>query len=321
MNSDFTTKISTTKNSIITISDRPELIQQAARWFHQKWGVPAEAYLESMEASIGSSHKVPGWYLVLDERGLIIAGAGVIENDFHDRTDLAPNLCALYVEEDFRCQGIAGALLHFICRDMAQAGIDPLYLVTDHTSFYERYGWEFLCMAKESDGAAIRVYVHRQNPGHDSTDHDFMREAIRLSQLAVEHGNEPFGAVLVKDGKIVYTMENQIYSRHDPTFHAEAGLIREFCRETGITDLSEYTLYSSCEPCFMCCGAMVWTKLGRLVYGASDIELCSLLGVTGSPCSHIVFDACQTPIQVLGGVLRDEAMEVLASYFDCHKKG
>ena len=107
-------------------------------------------------------------------------------------------------------------------------------------------------------------------------DESFMKEAIRLARLAVEHGNEPFGAVLVKDGEIVFRNENQIYTQHDPTFHAEAGLLRRFCGETGITDLSDYTLYSSCEPCFMCCGAMVWTKLGRLVYGASDLDLCGL---------------------------------------------
>ena len=102
-------------------------------------------------------------------------------------------------------------------------------------------------------------------------DEIFMKEAIRLSQLAVSHGNEPFGAVLVKDGEIIFSNENQIYTGSDPTFHAEAGLLRRFCAETHITDLREYTLYSSCEPCFMCCGAMVWTKLGRLVYGASDM--------------------------------------------------
>ena len=94
-------------------------------------------------------------------------------------------------------------------------------------------------------------------------DEIFMKEAIRLSQLAVSHGNEPFGAVLVKDGEIIFSNENQIYTGSDPTFHAEAGLLRRFCAETHITDLREYTLYSSCEPCFMCCGAMVWTKLGR----------------------------------------------------------
>ncbi len=101
----------------------------------------------------------------------------------------------------------------------------------------------------------------------------FMKQAIDLSRKAVEHGNEPFGAVLVKDGKAVYTNENQIYTKHDATFHAEAGLIRRFNEETGITDLSDYTLYSSCEPCFMCSGAIVWTKLDDSFTGLTILIL------------------------------------------------
>ena len=147
-----------------------------------------------------------------------------------------------------------------------------------------------------------------------------MKEAIRLSEMAVEHGNEPFGAVLVKDGDIGYTNENQIYTAAEPMFHAEIGLMRRFCHDTGITDLSEYTLYSSCEPCFMCSGAMVWMKLGRLVYGASDKELCSLLGVEGSECSRIVFEKSGCKTQVTGGVLREESMEVLKKYFADHRR-
>lgn len=153
------------------------------------------------------------------------------------------------------------------------------------------------------------------------TDKFFMEKAIELSVKAVEHGNEPFGAVLVKDGEIVYSNENQIYTRQDPTFHAEFGLIRRFCEETGITDLSGYTLYSSCEPCFMCCGAMVWTKLGRLVYGASDMDLCDILGVQGSECSKIVFENSGANIEVTAGVMREDALDVLRKYFSDHKKG
>ena len=152
-------------------------------------------------------------------------------------------------------------------------------------------------------------------------DQIFMEKAIELSAKAVEHGNEPFGAVLVNDNEIIYENENQIYTRNDPTFHAEFGLIRNFCEETGITDLSEYTLYSSCEPCFMCCGAMVWTKLGRLVYGASDIDLCEILGVKGSECSKIVFEKSGADIAVTSGVLRENAVDVLKKYFINHKKG
>lgn len=152
-------------------------------------------------------------------------------------------------------------------------------------------------------------------------DEVFMKKAIELSRLAVEHGNEPFGAVLVKDGEIVFTNENQIYSKHDPSFHAEAGLIREFCAKTGISNLQEYTMYSSCEPCLMCSGAMVWVKLGRLVYGASNIELENILGNQGCNCSKLVFDNSFWKPEVTEGVLRDESLEVLKEYFSKHKKG
>ncbi len=154
-----------------------------------------------------------------------------------------------------------------------------------------------------------------------NSDEIFMSRAIELAKSAVEHGNEPFGAVLVKDGEIVFENENQIYTRHDPTFHAEAGLIRRFCEEKSITDLSEYTLYSNCEPCFMCCGAMVWTKLGRLVYSASDIDLCDILGVQGSECCKLVFENSGNDIEVKSGVMRDESIKLLKEYFDKHSKG
>jgi len=96
------------------------------------------------------------------ENNEIIAGVGVIENDFHERKDLTPNVCALYVEEKYRCRGIAGKLLKLVRDDMENKGISPLYLITEHTSFYERYGWEFLCMVKEEDSDnMIRMYVHQ----------------------------------------------------------------------------------------------------------------------------------------------------------------
>lgn len=152
-------------------------------------------------------------------------------------------------------------------------------------------------------------------------DEVFMRKAIELSRLAVEHGNEPFGAVLVKNDEIVFTNENQIYTRHDPTFHGEAGLIREFYAQTGITDLQEYTMYSSCEPCFMCSGAMVWVKLGRLVYAASNMELEKILGNEGCNCSKMVFDNSFWQPQVTAGVLREESLVILNAYFEKYEKG
>lgn len=146
---------------IIKIRECAERIGEAAEWFHFKWDVPAEAYEESMKECLENKDGVPQWYVVVEDEK-IIGGAGVIENDFHDRKDLAPNLCALYVEEEYRCRGIAGQLLAYICDDMSCFGIDTLYLITDHTSFYERYGWEFLCMVQgDDDPDMTRMYVHK----------------------------------------------------------------------------------------------------------------------------------------------------------------
>ncbi len=153
------------------------------------------------------------------------------------------------------------------------------------------------------------------------SDEIFMRQAIALAESAVAHGNEPFGAVLVKNGQVVFTNENQIYTMHDPTFHAEAGLIRRFCAETGICDLSDYTLYSSCEPCFMCSGALVWVKLGRLVYGASNSDLERILGGEPCECAEPVFEHSFHRPSVTAGVLQKESVAVLKKYFSEHKKG
>lgn len=144
---------------IIRVSE--ELADKAAEWFHEKWGVPIEAYKESISESLVDKTVVPRWYVVMND-DKIIAGLGVIENDFHDRKDLTPNVCAVYVEEEFRCRGIAGEMLNFVCRDMKENGIDTLYLVTDHTSFYERYDWEFLCLVQgDGEPNMTRMYIHR----------------------------------------------------------------------------------------------------------------------------------------------------------------
>lgn len=91
-----------------------------------------------------------GWYLCFDE-DRIIGGLGVIENDFHDRKDLTPNVCAVYTEEEYRCKGVAGHLLNMVVDDLKSKAITPIYLLTDHTGFYERYGWEFLCLVQGND--------------------------------------------------------------------------------------------------------------------------------------------------------------------------
>lgn len=144
----------------ITLVEKPMIKDLAAEWFHSKWGIPKEAYMECMSAYLNKETEY-GWYLCLDGEK-IVAGLGVIENDFHNRKDLTPNVCAVYTEEEYRCKGIAGNLLNMAVADMKNKGIMPIYLVTSHTTFYERYGWEFLCIVQgDGEPEMSRMYIHR----------------------------------------------------------------------------------------------------------------------------------------------------------------
>ncbi len=94
-----------------------------------------------------------------------------------------------------------------------------------------------------------------------------MGEAIRLANESVRHGGGPFGAVIVKDGKIIAGSSNSVTIDNDPTAHAEVNAIREACRKLGTFDLTGCRIYTSCEPCPMCLGAIYWAHIERIYYG------------------------------------------------------
>lgn len=144
---------------ILRLSDYPQYKEMAAQWFSEKWQIPVEAYLESIQISIDQKHAIPQWYIVLNKDKHLIAGAGVIDNDFHECKDLTPNLCALFVEENYRNQNIAKQILDFVREDLSNQDIQTLYLITDHTEFYEKCGWRFLMLVKDEEGEMVRMYV------------------------------------------------------------------------------------------------------------------------------------------------------------------
>lgn len=145
--------------AVLPLRDAPALLETAVNWFSEKWSIPAEAYRDSMRFCLENPEGVPQWYLIFRPDGRIVAGCGLIENDFHKRPDLAPNVCAVYVEPDVRGRGLARALLDFSRQDAARLGLDRLYLLTDHTQFYERCGWRYLCLAEEEGGGQARIYT------------------------------------------------------------------------------------------------------------------------------------------------------------------
>ena len=145
--------------SFISLREMPQNKERAAEWFHEKWGVPAEAYLSCMDEYLEGKTEY-GWYLCLSGEK-IVAGLGVIDNDFHDRKDLKPNICAVYTEDAHRGKGIAGRLLNLAVEDLRSKGISPVYLLTDHVGFYERYGWQFFCRAQgDGEEHLSRLYIH-----------------------------------------------------------------------------------------------------------------------------------------------------------------
>lgn len=144
---------------IIPLHSCPELIPKAAQWFHEKWDVPLQAYIDSMTDSLSAKGAVPSWYVMTDGDN-IIAGLGVIENDFHKRPDLAPNICAVYVEEAYRGRKFSERLLDRALNYLHDSGIESVYLITGHNGLYEKFGWSFYGMVEENDGNMIRMYYY-----------------------------------------------------------------------------------------------------------------------------------------------------------------
>lgn len=151
-------KLQLNKNfEIKEVTANKELIEDAAKWFSSKWGIDYALYVESMKEGCNLNN-IPKWYVVFNAEKKIIAGAGVIQNDFHKRKDLYPNLCAVYVEEAYRNLGIAKFLLNYIPNDVKKYGYKRIYLVTDHLNFYEKCGWNFLCMVNDFEDVPTRMY-------------------------------------------------------------------------------------------------------------------------------------------------------------------
>lgn len=97
----------------------------------------------------------------------------------------------------------------------------------------------------------------------------FMRQAIQLAIDNIKNGGGPFGAVIVKNGKVIATGVNRVTANNDPTAHAEITAIRQACEKLGTFSLEGCDIYSSCEPCPMCLGAIYWAHLDHLYYGAN----------------------------------------------------
>lgn len=143
------------------------------------------------------------------------------------------------------------------------------------------------------------------------TDEDWMQYAISLADKAQQQGEVPVGAVLVKDGKLLAEGWNQMISLHDPSAHAEMQAIRAAAAAEHNYRLADCTLYVTLEPCCMCAGVMVHSRVKRLVFGASDAKT----GAAGSVLNVVQQHQFNHQLVVEAGVLAEECGAQLSNFF------
>ena len=142
------------------------------------------------------------------------------------------------------------------------------------------------------------------------THEDFMRLAIDAARQGHQKGEMPFGACIVKQGRVVTTVHNSARERTDITAHAEMRAIQEACRMLKTLELSGCTIYASCEPCPMCFSACFWANLDRIVF-ASRIEDAERLGIRQIPITSATMkQLSRASIEVIGDLLRGESVEL-----------
>jgi tRNA(Arg) A34 adenosine deaminase TadA len=159
------------------------------------------------------------------------------------------------------------------------------------------------------------------DPACTAEDRIYMARAYELARYAVTHGGGPFGALLVKDGKILAEYSNCVHSTGDVTKHAETGLISTFSPKIDRETFSKSTLYTSTEPCTMCCGAICFAGIGRVVYGTSEAPFEQVMGLPPDPnplTSHEILGRISPTVKVLGPLMEAEGLSIHESYWPVH---
>ena len=144
-----------------------------------------------------------------------------------------------------------------------------------------------------------------------SIDEKFMLEALKEAEKSANLDEVPVGAVIVKDGEIIAKGHNLREKTNDPTAHAEIVAIRKACKKLGSWRLEDCIMYVTIEPCSMCAGTLLWTRIKKIVYGAKDFKG----GALGS--SYNIFDVknINHHPEIVGGVLEEKCSRIISDFF------
>ncbi len=140
---------------------------------------------------------------------------------------------------------------------------------------------------------------------------DWMRLALRQAQMAFDQGEVPIGAVIVHNGQVIAVAHNEREQKNDPTAHAEILVIQRAAKVLESWRLTDATLYVTLEPCPMCAGAIMQSRINQLVYGAMDLKG----GATGSVMNVLDYTLWNHRVDVVAGVLEEECSDILKLFF------
>ena len=173
----------------------------------------------------------------------------------------------------------------------------------------------FLVFPKMELKGQMNLKAFPDDPSTTELDREFIRRVYEITRRAGADGGRPFGAVLVHEGKIIAEFKNIVNETGDVTQHAEIGLVALATQKFSRDILAESTLYTSTEPCIMCCGAIYWGGIPRMVYGTTSSQMSQLLGRDYmSIPSREVFQRIEPGIEVVGPVLEEEGLKIHAEY-------
>lgn len=161
-----------------------------------------------------------------------------------------------------------------------------------------------------------RAEIHR---GGTMPEKEFMKAAIRKGLTGVGLGQTPFGACIVKKGRVIVTAHNVVWKTTDITAHAEVNAIRLACRKLKTIDLSGCEIYSTCEPCPMCFSAIHWARFSRVVYGTTIADAARLGFNELSLSNRQMKKITKSPVKIEGPFLRAESLKLFHAF--AHKPG
>ena len=149
-----------------------------------------------------------------------------------------------------------------------------------------------------------------------SLDEKFMLMAIKEAEKSASLDEVPVGAIIVKDNKVIARGHNLREKSNDPTSHAEINAIRKACKKLGSWRLEDCTIYVTIEPCSMCAGTLLWTRIKRIVYGAPDLKG----GAIASSFNLFEVKNINHHPEIAGGILQEECGKMMSSFFKEKRK-